>query len=59
MAALSQILTVAQMQAAEQQLIDGGETVSSLMETAGRGAAEWVWRIAAGRATDHGPACCG
>ena len=50
MAALSQILTVAQMQAAEQQLIDGGETVSSLMETAGRGAAEWVWRIAAGRA---------
>ena len=45
----SQILTVAQMQAAEQALVDGGETISSLMERAGRGAAEWVWRMAAGR----------
>jgi len=44
-----QVLTVAQMRAAEQALIDGGETVSSLMETAGRGAADWVWRVAAGR----------
>ena len=44
-----QILTVAQMRAAEQALIDGGETVSSLMELAGRGAAGWVWRMAAGR----------
>lgn len=45
----SQILTVAQMQAAEQALIDGGETVSTLMERAGAGAAEWIWRMAAGR----------
>ena len=44
------ILTIAQMRAAEQALIDGGETVSSLMERAGTGAADWVWRIAAGRA---------
>jgi len=45
----NQILTVAQMQAAEQELIDGGETVSNLMERAGHGAANYVWRIAAGR----------
>lgn len=45
----SQVLTVAQMRAAEQALIDGGETVSSLMEHAGKGAAEWVWRMAGGR----------
>lgn len=45
----SQILTVAQMQAAEQALIDAGPSVDSLMQTAGRGAAEWVWRLAAGR----------
>ncbi|MFC3096357.1 NAD(P)H-hydrate dehydratase [Alteraurantiacibacter palmitatis] len=44
-----QILTVAQMQAAEQALIDGGETVSSLMERAGAGAADYVWRLSAGR----------
>jgi hydroxyethylthiazole kinase-like uncharacterized protein yjeF len=44
-----QILTVAQMRAAEEALIAGGETVDSLMQTAGKGAAEWVWRIAAGR----------
>ena len=43
------VLTVAQMRAAEQGLIDGGETVSSLMERAGIGAADWVWRVAAGR----------
>ena len=45
----NQILTVAQMQAAEQALIDDGETVSSLMEIAGKGAADWVWRMAAHR----------
>ena len=45
----SQILTVAQMRAAEQALIDGGETVESLMERAGNGAADWVWRVAGGR----------
>jgi hydroxyethylthiazole kinase-like uncharacterized protein yjeF len=44
-----QILTVAQMRAAEQALIDGGETVETLMERAGTGAADWVWRVAAGR----------
>ena len=44
-----QILTVAQMRAAEEALIAGGETVDSLMQRAGRGAAEWVWRMAAGR----------
>ncbi len=49
MQAADQVLTVRQMQAAEQALIDGGETVSSLMDTAGRGAADWVWRMAAGR----------
>ena len=37
------------MQAAEQALIDRGETVESLMERAGTGAADWVWRVAAGR----------
>ena len=49
MAPSNQILTVAQMQAAEQELIDRGETISTLMERAGKGAAEWVWRMAAGR----------
>ena len=49
MSASDPVLTVAQMRAAEQALIDGGETVSSLMERAGIGAAEWVWRVAGGR----------
>lgn len=44
------ILTVRQMQAAEQALIDAGTSVDDLMQRAGRGAAEWVWRMAAGRA---------
>jgi hydroxyethylthiazole kinase-like uncharacterized protein yjeF len=44
-----QVLTVAQMRAAEEALFAGGETVDSLMEVAGKGAAEWVWRVAAGR----------
>jgi len=43
------ILTVAQMRAAEQALIEDGETIESLMERAGTGAADWVWRVAAGR----------
>lgn len=47
--ASEQILTVAQMREAEEALIAGGETVDSLMQRAGRGAAEWVWRMAAGR----------
>ncbi len=46
----SQILTVAQMRAAEDALIAAGTSVDELMQTAGRGAAEWVWRIAAHRA---------
>lgn len=49
MSANDQVLTVAQMRGAEQALIDGGETVASLMERAGTGAAEWIGRIAAGR----------
>ncbi len=49
MAADCQILTVAQMVAAEQALIDRGASVGSLMEIAGTGAADWVWRVAAGR----------
>ena len=42
-----QILTVAQMRAAEQALIDAGTSVDALMQIAGRGAADYVWRIAA------------
>lgn len=38
------------MRAAEQALIDAGTDVHQLMQIAGRGAAEWVWRVAAGRA---------
>jgi len=49
MPATDQILTVAQMRAAEAALIAAGETVDSLMLRAGRGAADWVWRVAAGR----------
>lgn len=44
------ILTVAQMRAAEQALFDCGISVDELMDRAGRGAAEYVWRMAAGRA---------
>lgn len=44
-----QILTVAQMRAAEDALIAGGTSVHELMQRAGRGAADYVWRVAAGR----------
>lgn len=44
-----QILTVAEMRAVEDALIAGGDTVDTLMQRAGRGAAEWVWRVAAHR----------
>ncbi len=44
------VLTVSEMRAAEQALIDAGTDVHQLMQIAGRGAAEWVWRLAAGRA---------
>jgi hydroxyethylthiazole kinase-like uncharacterized protein yjeF len=49
MSAPDQILTVAQMRAAEQALIDRAETVENLMERAGTTAADWVWRVASGR----------
>ena len=44
-----QVLTVAQMRAAEAALIEAGTSVETLMDIAGRGAAEWVWRVAAHR----------
>lgn len=44
-----QILTVAQMRAAEQGLMEAGHDVHALMQRAGRGAGEWVRRLAAGR----------
>lgn len=46
----AQVLTVAEMRAAEQALIDAGVSVDELMQRAGRGAAEWVRRMAVGRA---------
>ncbi len=46
----SQILTVAQMRAAEMALVDAGSSESELMERAGQACADWIWRIAAGRA---------
>ncbi|PLK26232.1 NAD(P)H-hydrate dehydratase [Novosphingobium sp. TH158] len=45
-AAPDQVLTVAQMRAAEEALIRAGSSVDALMQIAGRGAAEWVWRMA-------------
>lgn len=45
-----QVLTVAQMRAAEQDLIGRGTNVDALMQIAGQGAADYVWRIAAGGA---------
>lgn len=44
-----QVLTAAQMRDAEAALIDGGTSVDELMQRAGRGAVEWVWRISGGR----------
>ena len=43
---IDQILTVAQMRDAEQALVDAGTSVDELMQVAGRGAADWVWRLA-------------
>ncbi|MDE1915397.1 MAG: NAD(P)H-hydrate epimerase [Sphingomonadales bacterium] len=40
------ILTASQMRAAEQQMFDAGISVAALMERAGRGAADYVWRVA-------------
>jgi hydroxyethylthiazole kinase-like uncharacterized protein yjeF len=44
-----QVLTAVQMREAEQALIAAGTSVEALMDQAGRGAADWVWRIAAHR----------
>ena len=46
---LAQVLTVAQMRAAEEMLVAGGTGVDALMQTAGHGAGEYVRRVAAGR----------
>ena len=46
----AQVLSAAQMRAAEQALFDGGMNVTELMEVAAFGAADWIRRIAAGRA---------
>ncbi len=46
---LRQVLTVAQMRDAEMALITSGTSVDKLMQCAGRGAGEWVRRMAAGR----------
>lgn len=45
----AQILTAAQMQAAEHAIFDTGTSVFELMQLAAGGAAEWIRRIAAGR----------
>lgn len=45
----AQVLTAAQMRAAEKALFDAGTSVSDLMEIAAGGAAEWIRRVAAGR----------
>lgn len=48
MARLDQVLTVAQMRAAEQALIDQGSSVAALMERAGAAVGEWALRLSAG-----------
>jgi hydroxyethylthiazole kinase-like uncharacterized protein yjeF len=45
----AQVLTAAQMRAAEQALFDAGVSIDALIETAAGGAAEWIRRVAAGR----------
>jgi len=49
---IAQVLTADQMRAAEQALFDAGTSVPELMEVAAGGAAEWIRRIAAGRAVN-------
>lgn len=44
---VQQVLTVTQMRDAEGKLIAAGSSVDALMQIAGRGAADWVWRLAA------------
>ena len=43
------VLTVAEMRAAEAAAVEAGTSEWALMQRAGQGAAEYVWRIAAGR----------
>ncbi|RPF68834.1 NAD(P)H-hydrate dehydratase [Aurantiacibacter spongiae] len=43
------VLTAREMRGAEERLMAGGATARTLMEIAGREAADWVWRAAAGR----------
>ena len=44
----NQILTAAQMRSAEAALIARGTSVDELMQRAGCGAADWIWRLAGG-----------
>jgi len=45
------ILTAAEMQQAEQAVIESGTSVDELMRRAGQGAAQMIWRIAAAQQT--------
>ncbi len=45
------ILTAAEMQQAEQAVIESGTSVDELMRRAGQGAAQMIWRIAAAQPT--------
>ena len=45
----NQVLTAAQMRGAEAALIASGTSVNELMQRAGQGASEWVWRLSGGR----------
>ena len=49
MPASDQVLSAAQMRAAEGALVAQGVSVDELMMRAGHGAAEWIWRVAARR----------
>ncbi len=53
-AAADQVLTVRQMVEAEERLMAAGTDVHALMQRAGRGAADYVWRMAAGAPEGHG-----
>ena len=49
MTASNQILSAEQMRLAEEALIADGDTVQTLMDRAGKGAADWIWRVSGGR----------
>ncbi|MDE1466569.1 NAD(P)H-hydrate dehydratase [Aurantiacibacter sp. D1-12] len=49
MTASNQILSAEQMHLAEEALIADGDTVQTLMDRAGKGAADWIWRVSGGR----------